>query len=353
MRAVASTVCSLGLLAVVASGCATTPAPTVTPAASPDTSYGLRAATVDYLTASEAAPMGLPPGARPGECYIRAVVPAQYETVQETMLSKAGATKIEVVPAQYQDVEEQVLVRPATTRLEEVPPVFETVQEQMLVRAATVRIEPVPATYRTVTEQVLVRPAYTIWKRSSELTAAERAQQRIDPASGDILCLVQVPAEFKTVTSQVLETPATTREVAVPAEFTTVTKTVLKAPATTREIPVPAEYKTVMVRKMVAPAREVVTDIPAEYATVDRQVLKASGTTEWREVLCDNNATPDKLARIQNSLRRAGFDPGRQDGKVDDKMMGALRSYQQAKGLPLDGGRYINMATVKALDVTP
>jgi peptidoglycan hydrolase-like protein with peptidoglycan-binding domain len=33
--------------------------------------------------------------------------------------------------------------------------------------------------------------------------------------------------------------------------------------------------------------------------------------------------------------------------------MSAVRAFQQAKGLPQDGGRYINMATVKALGVTP
>lgn len=291
------------------SGCATTIGPPVAaaPEPAPAASYGLRSANVDYLTASAAAPMGLPPSARPGECYIRAVVPAQYETVTETVLKKAAASRIEVVPAQFQDVEERVLVRPAT-----------------------VRLEPVAATYRTVTENMLVRPAYTVWKRSSELTAAERAQQGIDPSAGDILCLVEVPAEYRTVTSEVLVTPATTREVQVPAE-----------------------YQTVMVRKMVTPERQTIIEIPAEYGTVTRQVVKSSANTEWREVLCDNNATPATLTAIQQSLRKAGFDPGRDDGKVDPKMMSSVRAFQQANGLPLDGDRYINMATVKALGVTP
>ena len=31
----------------------------------------------------------------------------------------------------------------------------------------------------------------------------------------------------------------------------------------------------------------------------------------------------------------------------------AVRAFQQAKGLPTDAGRYINMATVKALGVAP
>jgi hypothetical protein len=339
-------------LGALLGGCATTLA-APEPAASPVTDYGLRAATVDYLTASAVDPMGLPPGAKPGQCYARAVVPAQYEQVSEQVLRKAAATRIEVAPAQFQDVEERVLVRPASTRLEAVPPVFEEVEEQMLVRPATTRLEPVPATYRTVTEQILVRPAYTVWKRSSELTAAERAQQVIDPGAGDILCLVEVPAEFKTVTSEVLETPATTREVPVPAEYVTVKKTVLRTPASTREVEVPAEYRTVMVRRMIAPERQATVEIPAEYETVTRQVLKSAATTEWREVLCDNNATTTTLSAIQQALRNAGFDPGRDDGRVDPKTMSAVRAFQTARGLPVDGDRYINMATVRSLGVMP
>jgi hypothetical protein len=345
---------TIGLILVgaLASGCATTPM-AAEPSASPDTSFRLRTANVDYLTAAAAAPMGLPPGARPGECYVQAVVPAQYENVTEQVLTKAASARAEVAPAEFRDVEEQVLVRSATKRMEAVPPVFEEVEEQVLVRPATTRLEPVPATYRTETSRILVRPAYTVWKRTSELTAAERAQQTIDPGAGDILCLVEVPAEYRTVTTEVLATPATTREVQVPAEYMTVKKTVVKTPATVREIEVPAEYRTVMVRKMVSPARETMVEIPAEYETVTRQVLKSAATTEWREVLCDNNATPALLGALQQSLRREGFDPGRDDGRVDAQTMGAVRAFQQARGLPTDGERYINMATVKALGVTP
>lgn len=352
IRVVMSTVSGLILLGALMGGCATTPAPAL-PSASPDMGYGLASANVDYLTAGTGDQSGLPPGARPGECYVRAVVPAQYEAVSERVLTKAASSRIEVTPAQFQDVEEKVLVRPASTRLEAVPPVFEEVTEQLLVRPATTRLEPVPATYRTESEQMLVRQAYTIWKRSSELTAAERAERGLDPAAGDVLCLVQVPAEYRTVTREVLATPATTREITVPAEYTTVTKTVMRTPATTREIEVPAEYRTVMVRKMVAPERQTTIDIPAEYGTVTRQVVKSAGTTEWREVLCDNNATPATLGALQRSLRTAGFDPGRDDGRFDRGTMSAVRAFQQARGLPMDGERYINMATVRALGVTP
>jgi hypothetical protein len=368
-------------------------------AARADSGYGLRAANVDYLAPAAGAPMGLPQNAKPGECYVQAVAAAQYETVKERVLKKAAATRIEVVPAQLEDVEERVLIKPATKRLETVPATFEEVEERVLikpaskrleivpatfeeveervlVRPATKRLEPVAATYKTETERILVRPAYTVWKRSSELTLAERSQQKIDPSAGDILCLVEVPAEYSTVTRQVIDTPAssrevevpaeysvvkktvmktpeTAREIEVPAEYSTVKKTVVKTPATAREIEVPAEYRTVTIKKVVAPARETKVEIPAEYDEVSKQVIKAPATSQWVEILCDTNATPQTLVSLQQALKRAGFDPGREDGRVDDRTMSAVRSFQQAKNLPVDSERYINMATVKALGVTP
>jgi hypothetical protein len=379
------------LLGVLASGCAHAPAPVestsaaasppptreiVAPGAAPgDTSqfikwgaeagkapgataaagsgYGLRAANVDYLSPAGTAPLGLPPNAKPGECYVQAVVPAQYEAVKERVLKKAASTKIDVTPAQFQEVEEQVMVRPATRRLEVVPPTFEEVEERILVRAESTRLESVAATYKTETDRILVRAAYTVWKRSSELTPVERAQQNVDLTAGDILCLVEVPAEYATVTRQVIDTPATTRELAVPAEWAMVKKTVLKTPESTREVEVPAEFRTVKVAKVTAAAREVKTEIPAEWEEVTKQVVKAPATTEWREILCETNATPETLTALQQALKRAGFDPGREDGRVDNRMMDAVRAYQQARNLPVDADRYINIATVKSLGVAP
>ena len=349
-------VAAVSVIVVVGmSGCARGSKTAAAPAASPpsDTGYGLRAATVEFLPASGQPPLGIPAGAAPGDCYVQAVVPAQYDTVPERVIKKAASARIEVVPAKLEEVEERVIVRAATKKIEVVPATTEEVEERVIVRPATTRFEVVPATTRTVTETVVVRPAYSVWKRSSELTAAERAQQKTDPGAGDILCLVEVPAETRTVSREVIDTPATTRAVEVPAEYATVKTMVVKTPATTREIDVPAEFRVVKVQKVVAPAREVKVDVPAEYEEVPKQVLRAPAKTEWRQVLCDTNASPQMLQAVQQSLRRAGFDPGRDDGRIDAKTLNAVRAFQQSKGLPVDSDRYINITTVKALGVQP
>jgi hypothetical protein len=345
------------MIASLLASCAQDQAPRVAqvaPAAGPTTvpsSDGLRSANVEYLTASASSPAGLPPNARSGECCARVVIPARYETVAEQVIRKPASSKIDTQPAEFEDVQERVVVKPASKRIEVVPATFDDVEERVMVRPASKRLEPVPATYRTVTEQVVVRPAYQVWKRSSELTPEERLRQNLPADAGDILCLVDVPAESRTVTREVIATPATTREVEIPAEFTTVRKRVVKTPATTREIVEPEEYGTVSVKRMVRPARETRTEIPAEYDTVSKQVLRSPATTEWRQILCETNATPEMLSRIQRALRQAGFDPGRDDGRIDAKTMAAVRAYQQARNLPVDADRYINIATVRALGI--
>jgi hypothetical protein len=352
---------------------------------------GLRTTTVEAAAGADYPP------ARVGECYARVVTPATYATTTEQLLVRAASTTIAVVPAVYGAGEERVLAKGETRTLEVIPATYENVTERVLVKGETRRLEVIPATYEDVTERVLVKPvgnqlvttpatyktmterrlvraASTAWKRSSELTAAERALQNIDPNAGDVLCLIEVPAVYETVSTQVIDqpastrsieipaeyatvtktvqkTPPTTREVLIPAEYTTATRTVQKTPPTTREVVIPAEYRNVPTSKLVSPAREVRTDVPAEYTTKSNTVMTSAAKSEWRQILCETNATPAKLSEIQSALTKKGYATGRTDGAIDAGTLAAVRGFQKANNLPIDGDRYINVATVRALGV--
>lgn len=106
----------------------------------------------------------------------------------------------------------RVLVSEASEKIETSDAVFETVEDRVLVKEATTRLLTVPAVYETVSEQVLDKPAHTVWKKGSGPI------QRIDAATGEIMCLVEVPATYKTVKRRVLKAPASTKTVEVPAE---------------------------------------------------------------------------------------------------------------------------------------
>jgi len=170
--------------------------------------------------------------AQVGMCFHEHYVPATYRTESEQVLVRAASEEVNIVPAQYETVEESVLVREASTKL-----------------------VTVPAEYGVEEEQIIDKPAHTIWKKGTGPI------QKIDEATGEIMCLVEVPATYKTVK-----------------------RTVLVSPARTETVEVPAEYKTVKVTKLVSAAREERSPIQAVYNTVDRQVVDQVAGFVWHEV---------------------------------------------------------------------
>ncbi len=325
--------------------------------------------------------------AKPGECYVLIVKDPVYRTESIKKLVKEAGERIEimppvykavkvrvtteeieeVVPAVYETVKERVMVKPATTRLESVPAVFEEVEERVVSKPATTKAIEVPAVYEDVTTKKLVREAYTTWKPGTA-TSIQRINEK-----GEIFCLVEIPAEYETVTTRVLKTPATITYEPVPAEYETRKRTVLKTPETTRSVEVPAEYAEREVNKLVKPAatvkkvvpvdyeREVMTQVspatekrvpvPAEYVTVDQQVLVSPGKQYCTQILCDVNATANKITEIQKALQAAGFYTGPVDGNLGPNTMAAVGAFQKSKGLADDG--YLTVETVRALGVSP
>jgi hypothetical protein len=419
----------------------------------------------------------LPSNARPGECYAKVMVPAQYKTIEEQVLIAEASEKIEVipakyeitevkvpvqqesekliaVPAKYETVEEKIEIAPAhtvwrfgpgakarevgdrdlamalatglpatakpdqcydefyqpakfetktqkllkTAPAEEITttePEFEWVEEKVLVKEASEKIVEIPAEYEEVTEKVLESPAYTTWKKGRGLN------ERIDNATGEIMCLVEVPAKYTEITKRVLKSPATTKKIEIPAEYKTVrvqklvkpsaenrktieaeyqtvekrvkvadakvswnlsgmsgdgeatgrtfclaevpakyrtiTKQVVKEPATIKKVAVPATYKTMKMKKLVAPATEKRIPIPAKHKMVSKQSKVSDARMEWRQVLCETNTTRDLVMEIQKGLQQAGYDPGPVDGVLGGATMSAIDAYQRKNSLPTGG----------------
>ncbi|MEH6502301.1 MAG: peptidoglycan-binding domain-containing protein [Cycloclasticus sp.] len=170
--------------------------------------------------------------ATPGMCFHEHSIAAKFENVTEQVLVQQESSSVNTMPAKYRSVEKQVLISDASNKIIQIP-----------------------ATYKTVSEQMLVKPAHTIWKKGTGPI------QRIDSATGEIMCLVEVPAEYMTVT-----------------------KTVIDTPATTKTVEIPAQYKTVIVQELEAPASQSQTVIPAKYSTITKTNEVSAGTVTWHEV---------------------------------------------------------------------
>jgi len=73
-----------------------------------------------------------------------------------------------------------------------------------------------------------------------------------------------------------------------------------------------------------------------------------SQKTEWQEILCKADTTPEMIRELQNALNAEGLYKGAIDGKMNGAMTTALTEYQKANGLPTNN---LNMATLKKLGV--
>jgi hypothetical protein len=201
-------------------------------------------------------------------------------------------------PARYETVEQQVLVSDADTRVKVSAPKYRWVEKRVMVSEPSYRIEKVPAVYEWTEEKVIDTPAHTTWKKGTGPI------QKIDEATGEIMCLVEVPATYKIVRKRVLKTPATTRKVEIPAKYKTIKVRELVQDAEVAKQEIPARYKTIKIKRMVSGPEFVwhevhqhgeptstrtgnkicLTEIPAQYKTVTRRVLKSPATTRKVEI---------------------------------------------------------------------
>lgn len=283
-----------------------------------------------------------PPDAQPGECYAKVLIPAKFDVVSEKVLKREASEKVTIVPAKFEWVEERVLTKEAIETLEVVPAVYRWVEEKVMVEPASTRLVPVPPEYETISEQVLDTPEQTVWKKG------RGPIEKIDNTTGEILCLVVEPATYKTINRTIVKTPASSRSVDVPPVFKTIRKQVVDRPAEVRKSTVPAQYTNIRVRKMVEPPREQRVSLPAEFQTVTKRVRVSSERLSWQPILCETNVNQDIIARLQQSLKSKGFNPGDVDGVLGSATLSAVEAYQRASGLARGG---VTMETLEALEV--
>ena len=286
------------------------------------------------MKASDSGSSLFPPDAKAGECWARTFVAPTYRTVSERVLKKGASERLELIPAQYTWEEKSVLVKEASERMEIIPAKYQWVEEKVLVKPESKQLVEVPAKFEMQQERVLVKQAHTAWKKG------RGPIEKIDHATGEIMCLVEVPASYKTVSKRVMVNKPTTKELFIPAEYKTIKKRVMVEPPKERRVKIPAEYKTVKVRKMTSPAQERKIAIPAEYQTITRTEMASDGHMEWRRILCETNVNATIIKKVQMTLRNTGHDPGPIDGVIGHHTGSAIKSYQRANKLAEGGLTY-------------
>lgn len=170
---------------------------------------------------------------------------AAEEVVSETVLVS--------VPAEYETVTETIIVQPQSVTYEVIPGKFEWVDGE--IPGESVEYVEIPAQYETVEETIVVQEASTE--------------------------LVTVPVAYETLAdgSRVVKMPASTRERVLPAVTTTETRRVLKTPARVEEVTVSNKIEDGKTFIMVESPRTVEKTIPAITKTISRRVVKTPAST--------------------------------------------------------------------------
>lgn len=316
----------------------------------------------------------------------RRIIPATYRTVTETVVLEPARVERQVRPAGRRTVTETVVLQAERIEQVVVPAVYETYTEQVLVRDAYTTWQPSAPLYQRArstgaaggasnpeefarlnysrsqlrelpTGEILCRvevPAEYETVTRSRLVQAERVEQRVIPAVTELVersvletttgsgtrddaysRVVEqtIPAVTETVTRQVIDVPEQVVEEVIPAVTRQVARQVIDEPEQVVENVIPARYESVRVQQVTVPGRTETRVIPAVYETQVRQHVTGGGNLDWREVLCEINATPEAIRQIQRALRDAGFNPGPIDGVINERTFSALEDYQRANNL--------------------
>ena len=285
------------------------------------------------------------PDAKPGECYAKVIVPAQWETKTEQLLVKPVSEKVSVTEAVFDTAETSVVEKEAFTEIKVVPTKFrEEIEEVEVSKASTVWVTDLgnkgipaspallagaktngvslegaavgacyreyfnPAKYEETTKEVLVKEeseeikiAPAQFEETEETVVVVQASQK----------KVYRPAEYETIEERIEVEPAkavwkkgegpiqkidySTGEimclVQVPAVYKTVTKKVLKAASAIDLVQVPEETRAVKVNKLVSDATIDKVKIPAEYKTVKVTNKVADASFTWTAGSASNGGT--------------------------------------------------------------
>ncbi len=308
----------------------------------------------------------------------------------------------------FESVKEKILISEASETIQLVPATYEWIEEKQLVAAASQKMIEVPAVFETVTERVKVEDARVEWKKGRGVL------EKIDDATGDIMCLVEVPAVYKTVEKTVMKSapraelvaeperfepvrvrkmvteaqqvrtsvPARYREIdkqimvsegrhfwheqnadttarktgntickkEIPAKTITINRAVLATPATVTQTEIPARFQSKKVRQLATKATEKRTVIPAVTRDITTRVKITDSKMEWRPVMCETNTTSTTVRRVQEALNKAGYDAGEVNGEVSSQTMSAVRRFQSAHSMATGG---LTIELLNKLGVSP
>jgi len=213
----------------------------------------------------------------PGTCYREYYTPEKYKTVTEEIVVEEEKEKQEIIPAKYETIEKVIEINPASKK--------------------TLTI---PATYEFKEEKILVEKEKTVWKKGVN------PAQKLNGATGEIMCLVKIPAKYKIVKKKIVKTPSTTKVIEVPAKTRTIKIKKLISEASSKTITIPAIKKRI---------EKKVIDSPSEFSwiKVGKNINEVWHYTGHQVCLAETPAQHRKITRVikekPSAIKEISIDP--------------------------------------------
>ena len=157
----------------------------------------------------------------PGSCFREYYTSEKYKTITEKIIIQEERTKNQITPAKYEMVEKTIEIMPASKKTITVPAIYEYKEDK-----------------------ILVEKAKTIWKKGVN------PAQKLNGATGEIMCLVKVPAKYKIIKKKVIKTPASTKVVEIPAVTKTIKIKKLISKASIKSIMIPAITQSIEKKRL-------------------------------------------------------------------------------------------------------
>jgi hypothetical protein len=198
----------------------------------------------------------------PGTCYREYYTPEKYKTVIKKIIIEEVKEKNKIIPAKYVTVEESIEIVPASKKTLNIPAVYELKEEK-----------------------ILVEKAKTVWKKGVN------PAQKLNGATGEIMCLVKIPAKYKIVKKRVVKTPANIKVVEIPAKTTMIKRKKLISEASSTVITIPAITESIEKKILEYPSR-------FSWIKVGKNTNKAWHYTGHQVCLVETPAQHRKITRV-------------------------------------------------------
>lgn len=282
-----------------------------------------------------------------GQCWAQLVIPSRVTQEVQDVVTQEGRLSYSVQPAQLRTDKLAFVRKEGAETFRVQPPTYTQVTESVKVKDEVKKMVVEPAIYQEKTEDVLVESAHIVLRscRAAGLRIAGTKQSEAPRTQ----CATEVPARYKAVKRLLLVKAESVREEITPAVYKTITKMVLNESAKVIPVPIPPVTINLPVTTVDTPAVVATQEVPAMSSQITVKQHTSIPQVTWRRVLCEKDAPNTLIKEVQTALRDKGEDVGTVDGKLGQRTLNAVQTYQARQGL---ASGLLTYETLDALGIT-